>query len=983
MAALHTSLRNIKFLQVNLNRSRQAHDLALATANEMNVDILIVSEPNRLAISNRTDWIFDRELDVGVKVLSNMPIRSQGSGPGFAFVSIPEITVYSVYSSGNNSIDHLEDTLSNIERRLRSRNENAIIAGDFNAKSPQWGMHITDRRGETVTEWMAANDLTIANQGKKPTFHVQGYSSILDLTIATSNVINSIVNWDVSDKETLSDHNYITFDVEMDKGVIKEATKQRGWQVRSLNQQKLINATDRITCKATHVTSAEYTSQLIQICDEAMQKRKKFAKRQPAYWWTSNIGQLRKASIHCRRLYTRSVRRNSPEVIEQLWKDYKESKKTLRNAIKAAKRESWKKLCSKIDTDIWGDGYKLVMKMMNGFPPKPNLTIDEMEAIARELFPVHSEVNFSYDADDDFPSFNEEELILACQKIKNKKAPGPRQIPPEVIKLVATHRPDYMLSVYNELARNKKFPEEWKVASLVLLRKANKSLNDPTSYRPICLLDAEGKLFEQLLSKRLKIELQRTGGLSNMQFGFREQRQTVDAVLEIVRIAKEAESFSAQQRQICAVVTLDVKNAFNSASWQLILEKLLRRNINGNLLRIIQSYLSDRKILLEIGDTKRVFKINSGVPQGSVLGPTLWNVLYDDLLRQDYPEGVTVIGFADDIALVATDRYEHTLMGKVNIGLMMVADWMRHNLLELAPQKTEAVLLTKKRKLERISFELLGNNITPQKVIKYLGVWLDRKLAFYEHVSKAIEKADRTVSALSKLMPNVGGPRASKRRVLASVVNSQLLYGAPVWRTAIENKKVCRKLLKIQRQMAIRVSSAYRTISTEAVGVIAGIPPIDLQVTERSAKYNGIAPRTAKEQLMAQWQERWERGTFGRWTCRLIPNINRWISRPHGEVDYYVTQALSGHGCFNKYLYERRLKETGSCTYCNAEVDDAEHTLFLCLKWSEARTAFLNNVGREFNERNMMESLIKSEEGWVAAYNTIRYILETKAKESR
>lgn len=982
MATLDT-MKYIKFLQINLNRSRQAHDLALATANELSVDILIVSEPNKLAIRNRSDWISDRELDTSVKVLSNMPVRSQGNGPGFAFISLPELTVYSVYSSGNNSIDQLEETLNNIERRIRTRNENAIVAGDFNAKSPQWGMHYTDKRGETVTEWMAANDLTVANVGKKPTFEVQGYSSILDLTMATANIGKAISNWEVSDKETLSDHNYITYDLKLDKGVATKTTEQRGWQVRTLNQQKLIAATQRITYRATPITAAEYTSQLTQMCDEAMKKKKMCGKRRPTYWWTPDIGQLRKDSIHCRRLYTRNVRRTPPEVSEQLWRDYKESKKMLRNAIKAAKRESWKNLCRKIDTDIWGDGYKLVMKMMNGFPPKPNLTIEEMETIARELFPVHREVNFSSDTDEDFPKFNEEELSLACRKIKNKKAPGPRQIPPEVIKFLANHRPDYILSVYNELAKNKMFPEEWKTASLVLLRKANKPLNDPTSYRPICLLDIEGKLFEQLLSIRLKSELNRTGGLSNMQFGFREQRQTIDAVLKIVRIANEAEAFPVQQRRICAVVTLDVKNAFNSASWQLILDKLSRRNINRNLLSIIHSYLSDRNILLEVGDTKRVLEINSGVPQGSVLGPILWNVLYDDLLRQDYPEGVTLIGFADDIALVATDRYEDTLMIKVNSGLSMVADWMRQNLLELAPQKTESVLLTKKRKLDTISFELLGNKVEPQSAIKYLGIWLDPKLAFHEHVRKAIEKADRTVSALSKLMPNVGGPRASKRRLLASVIHSQLLYGAPVWRTAIDTIKVRKALQKVQRQMAIRVSSAYRTISAEAVGVIAGIPPIDLQIIERTAKYSGIAPEAAKEQLMAQWQERWESGTYGRWTHRLIPSIHTWINRPHGEVDYYITQALSGHGCFNKYLYERRLKQTSSCTYCKTEADDAEHTLFTCQRWAEARNTFLSTVGREFNIRNTMVSLTESEEGWRAAYITIRYIIETKAKESR
>lgn len=78
-------------------------------------------------------------------------------------------------------------------------------------------MHNTNRRGEAVAEWMSANDLTIVNRGKSPTFQVKGYSSILDLTVATANIVKAISNWEVGEKENLSDHNYIIIDLQLDK----------------------------------------------------------------------------------------------------------------------------------------------------------------------------------------------------------------------------------------------------------------------------------------------------------------------------------------------------------------------------------------------------------------------------------------------------------------------------------------------------------------------------------------------------------------------------------------------------------------------------------------------------------------------------------------------------------------------------------------------------------------------------------------------
>ena len=125
-----------------------------------------------------------------------------------------------------------------------------------------------------------------------------------------------------------------------------------------------------------------------------------------------------------------------------------------------------------------------------------------------------------------------------------------------------------------------------------------------------------------------------------------------------------------------------------------------------------------------------------------------------------------------------------------------------------------------------------------KKSIKYLGVQLDRRLSFGEHLQIVTTKAIQCGVALTRLMPNIGGPREAKRRLMASLVNSKLLYAAPIWTSALNNHAILKKLFSAQRGVVMRIVSAYRTVSTSAVLVLVSVPPIDLLAEERKKTFH-------------------------------------------------------------------------------------------------------------------------------------------------
>ena len=121
------------------------------------------------------------------------------------------------------------------------------------------------------------------------------------------------------------------------------------------------------------------------------------------------------------------------------------------------------------------------------------------------------------------------------------------------------------------LALVKEYSRHSDDTKVVLLSKENKPPDEPSSYRPLCMLDIAGKLFQRIISVRLEAAIQQVGSLCDNQFGFRKGRSTIDAINRVVAVAKNAVSGSWCTKRMCAMIGLDIRNAFNTARWDKIM----------------------------------------------------------------------------------------------------------------------------------------------------------------------------------------------------------------------------------------------------------------------------------------------------------------------------------------------------------------------------------------------------------------------------
>ena len=336
------------------------------------------------------------------------------------------------------------------------------------------------------------------------------------------------------------------------------------------------------------------------------------------------------------------------------------------------------------------------------------------------------------------------------------------------------------------------FPTKLKCAKVIPLHKGGNSTNI-SNYRPISLLSCFSKIYEKVMHARLTKFLNENDIIFKSQYGFRSGHCCEHALLE----AQRKISHALEQKQIAVLLFLDFSKAFDMVDHEILLRKLEHYGIRGVILSWFRSYLTNREQYVYVDNCKSdMLKLNYSVPQGSILGPTLFILYINDLPNID--KFTQYIFFADDANIIITGYTFEEVSDKVNLLLQKVQTWILGNGLKLNLSKTKYMIFTNKTK-QSIDVNFCGVKIEESESERFLGVVINSKLNWTNHINLLASKISRNAGILYKLKDLVS--EKTLKTLFHSFIQSHLNYCSTVWGLGSKNSLI--KLFVAQKK-AIR-----------------------------------------------------------------------------------------------------------------------------------------------------------------------------------
>ena len=462
--------------------------------------------------------------------------------------------------------------------------------------------------------------------------------------------------------------------------------------------------------------------------------------------------------------------------------------------------------------------------LADSFSKAHNNTLPGDPITNMEVGEMVTTLSMQQNINEDWSTYSKPQEIKAIiQRLKAKKAPGIDGLKNICLKHLPRKGLVYLTKIYNACLKLCYFPQQWKHARVIPIAKPNKDITKPVNYRPISLLSTLSKIFERVILTRLNRHLDNHEIIPNEQFGFRRSHSSNHQLVRITNCIKKG----FNERKSTGMVMLDVEKAYDTVWQEAVVYKMAKANFPVYLTRMVHSFLKNRSFQVAVnGELSGSYPIPFGVPQGSVLSPTLYNIYTADIIKVD---GVSYAFFADDTGYFVTHRDPKVITQKLQEAQQCLEHFQKRWKIKVNAAKTQAVYFTRNRSLRLlpdVCIEVNGHHVPWDTEAKYLGLLMDSKLKFDKHINMSLTKCDKLTRSLYALVKRQSRLQLHNKLLLfKGVFRAVLTYGSPAWMTcaAMHRRRLQLKQNKLLK-MILNRAPWYRT---EDLHVEANMETVD------------------------------------------------------------------------------------------------------------------------------------------------------------
>ena len=368
-----------------------------------------------------------------------------------------------------------------------------------------------------------------------------------------------------------------------------------------------------------------------------------------------------------------------------------------------------------------------------------------------------------------FSPVTREELVREINSLNPKKANTSNSIPVTNLKENIDVIVNVLHKIINEDIFNSHFPDKLKLAEISPLQK-DSDVTNKKKYRPVSILPSISKIYERVMQRQVSSFIE--DHLYEHMCGFRKKYSTQHALMTLIEKWKK---ILDSQGYAGAIIT-DLSKAFDTINHELLLAKLHAYGFEKQALRLISSYLTNRWHKTKINTSFSTWKeLLRGVPQGSVLGPLLFNIYFNDLFY--FLEETEATNYADDTNIYACDMDLGNLIRRLEHDSLVAIEWFESNYMKLNGDKCHFLIAGNKH--EHLWLNFGESQIWETQSEKILGVTIDNKLKFEEHIKSILASAGKKLSAIARMSHILSFSKL--RLLMKSFVDSQFSYCPLIW----------------------------------------------------------------------------------------------------------------------------------------------------------------------------------------------------------